>query len=221
MGRMVFCDIEGTLLDGNSTRGFVQEGRRMRLFAPRRMALAQGYLLLTRIVPGQYAAELRWRAILQLLAGNSREQVEEAGRAGMDVVRAQLKPQMVARLAEHKRAGDTVVLLSGGLDDAAKVLAAEVGADSAEGTRPELRDGRYTGRLGSAAINQGPAKAARARVLAAARGVLLADCVAYGDSAADIPLLTSVGRPIAVDPDPRLRAAAQANGWEILTTTPA
>jgi HAD superfamily hydrolase (TIGR01490 family) len=164
---------------------------------------------------------LRWRAILQLLAGNSREQVEEAGRAGMDVVRAQLKPQMVARLAEHKRAGDTVVLLSGGLDDAAKVLAEEVGADSGEGTRPELRDGRYTGRLGSAPINHGAAKAARARVLAAARGVLLADCVAYGDSAADIPLLASVGRPIAVDPDPRLRGAAQAQGWEILTTTPA
>jgi HAD superfamily hydrolase (TIGR01490 family) len=221
MGRMVFCDIEGTLLDGNSTRGFVQEGRRMGLFAPRRMALAQGYLLLTHMAPGQYAAELRWRAILQLLAGNSREQVEEAGRAGMDVVRAQLKPQMVARLAEHKRAGDTVVLLSGGLDDAAKVLAEEVGADAGEGTRPELRDGRYTGRLGSAPINHGAAKAARARVLAAARGVLLADCVAYGDSAADIPLLASVGRPIAVDPDPRLRGAAQAQGWEILTTTPA
>ncbi len=221
MGRMVFCDIEGTLLDGNSTRGFVQEGRRMGLFAPRRMALAQGYLLLTHMAPGQYAAELRWRAILQLLAGNSREQVEEAGRAGMDVVRAQLKPQMVARLAEHKRAGDTVVLLSGGLDDAAKVLAEEVGADAGEGTRPELRDGRYTGRLGSAPLNHGAAKAARARVLAAARGVLLADCVAYGDSAADIPLLASVGRPIAVDPDPRLRGAAQAQGWEILTTTPA
>jgi HAD superfamily hydrolase (TIGR01490 family) len=221
MGRMVFCDIEGTLLDGNSTRGFVQEGRRMGLFAPRRMALAQGYLLLTHMAPGQYVAELRWRAILQLLAGNSREQVEEAGRAGMDVVRAQLKPQMVARLAEHKRAGDTVVLLSGGLDDAAKVLAEEVGADAGEGTRPELRDGRYTGRLGSAPINHGAAKAARARVLAAARGVLLADCVAYGDSAADIPLLASVGRPIAVDPDPRLRGAAQAQGWEILTTTPA
>lgn len=216
---MVFCDIEGTLLDGNSTRGFVREGRRMGLFAPRRMALAQAYLLLTRLVPGRYAAELRWRAILQLLAGNSREQVEEAGRAGMDVVRAQLKPQMVARLAEHKRAGDTVVLLSGGLDDAAKVLAEELGADSGEGTRPELRDGHYTGRLGSAAINHGPAKAARARVLAAARGVLLADCVAYGDSAADIPLLASVGRPIAVDPDPRLQATAQAHGWAILTTT--
>jgi HAD superfamily hydrolase (TIGR01490 family) len=220
MGRMVFCDIEGTLIDGNSTRGFVREGRRMRMFAPRRMALAQGYLLLMRMLPGPYATQLRWRAILQLLAGNSRAQVEEAGRAGMDLVRAQLKPQMVARLAEHKRAGDTVVLLSGGLHDAAKVIAEEVGADRGEGTRPELRDGRYTGRMGGAPINHGPAKAARARALAAERGVFLADCVAYGDSAADIPLLASVGRPIAVDPDPRLRAAAQAHGWEILTTTP-
>ena len=39
------------------------------------------------------------------------------------------------------------------------------------------------------------------------------------DSAADIPLLASVGRPIAVDPDPRLQATAQAHGWAILTTT--
>jgi phosphoserine phosphatase len=38
----------------------------------------------------------------------------------------------------------------------------------------------------------------------------------YSDSANDLPLLTAVGRPVAVDPDPRLQAHAKAKGWPIL-----
>ena len=42
------------------------------------------------------------------------------------------------------------------------------------------------------------------------------DSVAYSDSINDLPLLQAVDRAVAVDPDQRLRAHAQAHGWEIL-----
>ncbi|HUS17463.1 MAG TPA: HAD-IB family hydrolase [Chloroflexia bacterium] len=217
VNRIVFCDIEGTLVEGSLSSGFVRAGRAMHLFSPGRMLQAQFYMLLMRLLP-RYAPRLRWEALLRLLAGHSAADIQRAGRAGLQDLQRQLKPNVMARLTAHQEQGDTVILLSGGPQDAATVVAEEVGAAAGEGTRPEQRNGVYTGRIGSG-INHGPAKARRAATLAAARGVALADCVAYGDSAADIPLLASVGHPVAVDPDPALRAAAQARGWEILVSS--
>ncbi|HMA37277.1 MAG TPA: HAD-IB family hydrolase [Chloroflexia bacterium] len=214
MGRLVFCDIEGTLVEGSIAKDFVRAGRQLKLFPARRLVLAQGYTLCARLAP-RYGAALRWRALLQLLAGQRRADVERAGRAGMAALRPRLKPATLARLTAHKAAGDTVVLLSGGLHDAARVIAEAVGADAGEGTQPELRNDTYTGRL-RGAMNAGPGKARRAAHLARQHGVPLAECVAYGDSGADIPLLTAVGHPVAVDPDPQLQTVARARGWEIL-----
>ena len=40
-------------------------------------------------------------------------------------------------------------------------------------------------------------------------------CSAYSDSANDIPLLTLVGDPCAVNPDAKLRGYAKQRGWRI------
>jgi phosphoserine phosphatase len=39
----------------------------------------------------------------------------------------------------------------------------------------------------------------------------------YSDSHNDLPLLASVGHPVAVDPDPTLRRHAEDNHWQILS----
>jgi HAD superfamily hydrolase (TIGR01490 family) len=215
MGSLVFCDIEGTLVDGNIARGFIREGRARRLFSTWRMLTAQGYIVAGRVLPRQ-SADLRWRALLSLMAGLDREAIRQAGIAGLADLHERLKPATLARLRGHQAQGDRVVLLSGSLQDAASAIAAAVGADAGEGTQPEIHAGRYTGRMGNAPINQGPAKAARAVALAEAHGIPLGECTAYGDSAADIPLLSAVGHPVAVDPDAGLREVAEARGWEIL-----
>src|SRR5690242_13686869 len=92
MSTLVFCDIEGTLIDGSLTHSFVQAGRRMGVFAPQRLALAQVYALLSVAAPKRYAPGLRWRALLQLLAGQRRDAIERVGRAGMPELRAIFKP---------------------------------------------------------------------------------------------------------------------------------
>ena len=50
---------------------------------------------------------------------------------------------------------------------------------------------------------------------AASCGVRLADCAFYSDSHSDLPMLAAVGRPVVVDPDPRLRRHARRAGWPI------
>ena len=39
----------------------------------------------------------------------------------------------------------------------------------------------------------------------------------YSDSLNDLPLLSLVSHPVAVDPDPTLRAHAARHGWPVIT----
>ena len=82
------------------------------------------------------------------------------------------------------------------------------------GTVAEHEDGVYTGRLVGDMLH-GPAKAEAIKALAAREGLDLSRCSAYSDSFNDLPMLSMVGNPIAINPDARLRAHAKAQGWRI------
>jgi phosphoserine phosphatase len=47
------------------------------------------------------------------------------------------------------------------------------------------------------------------------RNVDLLRSYAYADSISDLPMLEAVGRPVAVNPDRRLRSAAEERGWQV------
>jgi len=118
-------------------------------------------------------------------------------------------------LAElHRRCGQPVWLVTAAPQELAAVIAGRLELDGALGTRAEEIDGRYTGRL-VGEILHGPAKGAAVRGLAAVEGYDLTACHAYSDSANDLPMLTLVGHPHAVNPDHRLRARAECEGWPI------
>ncbi|MCY1458112.1 putative phosphatase [compost metagenome] len=48
-------------------------------------------------------------------------------------------------------------------------------------------------------------------------GYSLDDSYFYSDSMNDLPLLEKVTNPVAVDPDPNLRAEAQKRGWPVIS----
>ena len=64
-------------------------------------------------------------------------------------------------------------------------------------------------------ILHGPGKAHAISNLAEAEGFDLSKCYAYSDSFNDMPMLTMVGNPVAINPDGRLRKYASENGWDI------
>jgi HAD superfamily hydrolase (TIGR01490 family) len=118
------------------------------------------------------------------------------------------------RLLElHQGAGDFCVLLSASPQELVEAVGQALGAHRAVGTRVEVAAGRYTGRL-DGDFCYGPGKLHRLR--AELGDVDLGTAHAYSDSASDLPLLTACGRPVAVNPDRRLRAAARANGWPVI-----
>jgi HAD superfamily hydrolase (TIGR01490 family) len=117
-------------------------------------------------------------------------------------------------VAQHRARGEEVWIVSATLREIVEAIADDLGFDGALGTVCEVVDGRYSGRAVRAlhAAN----KADRVRELAAERGFELAACTAYSDSHTDLPFLESVGHPVAVNPDRRLRRIAAARGWPVL-----
>jgi HAD superfamily hydrolase (TIGR01490 family) len=114
----------------------------------------------------------------------------------------------------HLDAGQQVWLVTATPVELARVIAHRLGLTGALGTVAETVDGVYTGRLVGSLLH-GPAKAEAVRALAKREGLDLARCSAYSDSVNDLPMLSIVGHPHAVNPDSDLRAHARASGWPI------
>ena len=73
----------------------------------------------------------------------------------------------------------------------------------------------YNGRL-DGPFCYGPGKVVAMEEIARWKGLDLAQCYAYSDSASDLPMLQAVGHPVAVNPDSRLARHARAYGWPIV-----
>ena len=114
----------------------------------------------------------------------------------------------------HLDVGQQVWLVTAAPVEVAGVIAARLGLTGALGTTAEHIDGVYTGRLKGDLLH-GPAKADAVRALADEHGFDLAHCFAYSDSYNDLPMLSLVGHPCAINPDGRLLAHAEEQDWQI------
>ncbi len=115
---------------------------------------------------------------------------------------------------EHHAAGRKVVIVSSSPEEIVQPIGAFLGVDDVIATRAKIdEDGAYTGELEFYAY--GPYKAEALHTYAAANDVDLAESYAYSDSITDVPLLATVGHPVAVNPDKELAIAATDRGWEI------
>jgi HAD superfamily hydrolase (TIGR01490 family) len=131
-----------------------------------------------------------------------------------DLMSRKLWPGTLALANGHLDRGQRVWLVTATPVELASIIAQRLGLTGALGTVSEIEDGVYTGRLVGAPLH-GKAKAEAVRALAYREGLDLMRCAAYSDSANDVPMLSLVGRAVAVNPDGTLRAHARAVGWEI------
>ena len=123
-------------------------------------------------------------------------------------------PDAVRRIREHREAGHTTILLTGvirpltrpfeGLFD--HIVAADLATDA---------DGVCTGFLTGPPM-VGDSRAAWLTHYAGLYGIDLSSSFAYADSHVDLPMLRSVGNPVAVSPDIGLMRAAKESGWSII-----
>jgi phosphoserine phosphatase len=109
-----------------------------------------------------------------------------------------------------------VYIVTAASQELADTMASVFQLDGGIGMRSEIRDGYYTGRAdGPFTYREGKAEAIR--VVAAEEGFDLAESWAYSDSESDLPMLRTVGHPVAVNPDAELLRVARAEGWQVMT----
>ena len=148
----------------------------------------------------------------------ARELRAQAREALPDFIQPRIQNEAVRRIREHRRRGDRVILVTGALDflvDSLRHL-----GDDLIAARLVEKTGRFTGELAEPPLTA-DGRASLAARLAADHDVDLADCHAYGDSLADLPLLELVGHPHAINPDFRLSREARRRRWPIETWTTA
>jgi HAD superfamily hydrolase (TIGR01490 family) len=216
-GAAAFFDVDNTMIRGSS-------------FA----ALAKGmaerdYFTTSEIL------EFTWKQLKYVLSGKENmEDIAQATENGLAFVKGR-RPEEIRQLADeaydetmvrrlwagsvelveaHQSLGHEVWLVSATPVEVAEEIASRLGLTGGLGTVAEVADGVYTGRLDGPPLH-GAAKLDMIQRLADERGLDLDRCAAYSDSSNDVPMLSGVGFPVAVNPDSALRAHARKEGWPI------
>ncbi|TCP53098.1 HAD superfamily hydrolase (TIGR01490 family) [Tamaricihabitans halophyticus] len=152
---------------------------------------------------------------LSFIAGRSVDELVNNGEEIYDELMAdKIWPGTNALAQQHLAAGQRVWLVTATPVELAAIIARRLGLNGALGTVAESVDGVFTGRLVGELLH-GRAKAHAVRALAAREGLNLRRCAAYSDSSNDVPMLSVVGKAVAVNPDGGLREVARKRGWEV------
>jgi len=213
-----YFDVDGTLVKTNLVHPTLYYLRNQA--TPLKTARHLGRALLK--APVMALAELRDRRMFNELlysayAGVSEDRMEVLSEEVFeDVLRPQLFPFARDLIAQSKRAGQKVVLISGALDCVLRHLGEYLGADDIIANRLEMKDRIATGKILQPVV-AGPTKARLIGEHARQHDYNLDDCYAYSDSYSDVPMLSVVGHPAAVNPDRRLGTLAKAYDWPVLS----
>lgn len=156
------------------------------------------------------------RNAARFTAGWSRAAAQRAGELAADVLVPLVQPFARPLIAQHHAADRVVALATTTPLDVVRPFAQALGIDEVIATQyGERADGTYDGSIAGEFV-WGPGKLRAVATWAEALGIDLADSYAYSDSFYDVPLLAAVGHPHAVNPDPRLLAAAVVRRWPVL-----
>ncbi len=212
-----FFDLDKTVISRSSSFSFARPMYRAGMVS-RRTVVQSAYAQLVFVLLGADERRLDRAkgAMLRLTKGWERARLEALVREVMEEVIDPFAYQEALELmAEHRRAGHEVWIVSTSPEEIVRPLAERFGATGVIATRAAVTaDGRYTGELDFYCFRE--AKAEAMRELAERRNIDLAASAAYSDSMTDLPMLEAVGDPHPVNPDRELRREAEQRGWPVL-----
>ena len=136
-----------------------------------------------------------------------------------EFMRSRIEPMItqaaVDLVEEHRGSGDDLAIITASNSFVTRPIADRFGVRELLAIELERIYGRYTGRvLGTPTFQEG--KVLRLQEWIESNGRTLEGSYFYSDSHNDLPLLQLVDHPVAVDPDPVLRAHAEAMGWPVV-----
>lgn len=217
--RLVLFDLDNTLLAGDSDyewgQFLIDRGVLDRVhYEARNKAFYEDYKA------GQLDIYAFLNFSLRPLATHTRAQLDAWHAEYMETrIRPMIPPAARALVNRHLQDADLIAIITATNSFITAPIARAFGVQHLIATEPEQINGRFTGEVvGTPCFREG--KIARLEQFLEHHGTRL-DCLTssrfYSDSLNDLPLLEKVQHPVAVDPDPALRAHAEAHGWPIIS----
>ena len=215
--RAAFFDVDNTLIRG-STIYFLGRGMYQRGYFTKkdisRFVLAN---LRFRLTGKENKDEIQrfQDAATDFIGGHNVKDIEAIAQEIYDEYVSPAMWQGTIDIAQALEAeGIEVYLVTAAPEDMAVLIAKRLGLTGALGSKAEIENGTYTGRMNGALLH-GKEKAIAVTELAKEKGFNLSECFAFSDSNNDLHLLLCVGHPSAINPDALLGLRAMAEGWPI------
>ncbi len=217
--KLALFDLDNTLLNGDSDFEWSQFLIRIgvldrELFEARNLAFYEHYKAGTLDIQEFLDFQLK------PLSRHARKTLDEWHQRFMREQVLAMIAQPARELVEHhRRAGDVCVIITATNSFVTAPIAHEFGIDHLIATEPEHKNGEFTGRVaGVPSFREG--KIVRLESWMKQQGCdwdSYSDTTFYSDSLNDLPLLTRVKHPVAVDPDDTLRQYAVQHGWPVMS----
>lgn len=211
-----FFDLDRTLISGSSAFVLAVAAWRAKLL-PTRQLVRDAWSALAFALSG--ASDETSHAVRDRILGAVRDiKLDDLVALNADIVPTlidRVRPEAMRLIEQHRAANRATYIVSASPIELVEPLAKSLGMTAGIGTRSEIVDGRYTGELvGPFCYGEGKVEAIT--TLAQWEGYDLDKCYAYSDSASDLPMLTAVGHPVAVNPDGALERHARQLGWPVV-----
>ena len=209
-----FFDLDKTVIAKASMVAFSGPLHRAGMLSRRLMLRAAwGQLVYAQVGASPEKLEKLRESVLQLTAGWDQAAIAEIVRETLtDVIEPLVFDEALDRIRAHQSWGHKVFIVSASPEEVVAPIAQLLGVDEAIATRAELdEEGRYSGRTERYVYAE--EKAVAIAEVAERDGLDLDHCWAYSDSATDVPMLSAVGHPVAVNPDRELARVAAERGW--------
>lgn len=152
------------------------------------------------------------REVAHALKGVSKKKFDAANRRFLKDEKMPLYPYTLKLISELKAKGYALVVVSGAFEDVVAPVAGALGLDKAFGSRLEVQNGKFTGRL-ELDLTQPHQKRKIVESYAHARSGVLKQCWAFGDMVLDEEMFRAVGHPVALNAGPALKRECKLNGW--------
>jgi putative phosphoserine phosphatase/1-acylglycerol-3-phosphate O-acyltransferase len=208
-----FFDMDKTILSENSATLYMKY--RYERGEVGRWELAKGLGAYLRYKAGVLDISAWARAMMLQFKGQSEVALASEAREWFDEMVAQtVYPEAEHLIAEHRRRGDVVVIVSGATKFVVQPLAERLGVEDILYTRLEVEDGCFTGRVVEPVCFE-EGKIYWLQQLVDDQNIDLAKSFFYTDSVTDLPLLELVGHPVVTNPDPLLYRTAVRRRWPV------
>ena len=218
MAAAAFYDLEGTLVSTNlvHTLGFYARNQQD-LWRSFRKSAATLLSLPVFAVTDQYSRKVFNDLFFKRYKGESEDRMRYfAEELFENVLKPAVYPGAFDLIEKSRSLGLRQVVVTGALDISVKPLMEYLGIVDYVANRLEFVNGVATGRL-LPPVLASATKASWIRAFAEREEINLSKSYAYSDSMSDLPMLSIVGHPAAVNPDMRLRQTALHHDWPILS----